>query len=86
MKHLIKTTETYVLSNENDVEKFLDTLKDDPLFELSKYSSTKKVIKEKGEIIDEYIKLDITRVFNQEKEPCKKVEIKFEEDSPYAID
>ena len=55
MRYLVKTTETYRLQDEKEVENFLADLKADSSFELVKYSSVKKEKKQKGEVIDEWI-------------------------------
>jgi hypothetical protein len=77
IKHLIKTTETYRIDNDENVKSFLEELKRDPNFELAKYSSTKKVAKEKGEIVDEWIHLEVTKIFDDEKMPMNDIEISY---------
>ena len=76
-KYLTKVVETYRVSNENEVEKFIQELKKDNRFEMAKYSSTKKARKEKGEIVDEWIHFEVTKFFNDEKYPDAEIEIDY---------
>lgn len=77
MRYLVKTTETYRLQDEKEVENFLADLKADSSFELVKYSSVKKERKQKGEVIDEWIQFTVTKAFNEEKEPTDIVDIEY---------
>lgn len=76
-KYLTKTTETYRLANENEVEQFIKELKSDPRFTIAKYSSTKKELKSKGEVIDEWIRFEVVKLFNDEREPDREVKIEY---------
>ena len=78
MKYLLRTTEVYRFSNEDEVEKFIAELKAEPSFELIKYSSEKRNQKAKGEIVDEWIRLTVVKGFNEEKEPCINYTINYE--------
>lgn len=80
MRYLITTTETYRLNDENEVKTFLEELKKDGNFEIKKYSSVKKELKQKGEVIDEWIRFTVTKEFNAEKEPEFNVTVKYETD------
>jgi len=78
MRYLTKTVETYRLSNESEVEEFLKELKSDPRFTVAKYCSTKKEKKSKGEVIDEWIRFEVVKLFNEEQEPDSEIEISYE--------
>lgn len=84
MKYLTKVVETYRLANEKEVETFLNELKADNRFEVSKYISTKKEIKSKGEIVDEYIRFEVTKIFNSEKEPTTGIEVDYKVGGSYS--
>jgi hypothetical protein len=77
MRYLTKVVETYRLANEKEVEIFLNELKSDHRFTVAKYSSTKKEKKSKGEIIDEWIKFEVTKIFNDEQEPNNIINIDY---------
>lgn len=77
MRYLTKVVETYRLPTEAAVEEFLQELKTDPRFTVAKYSSAKKERKQKGEIIDEWIHFEITKIFNDEREPDTEIEVDY---------
>ena len=68
-KYLITTTETYRVDSEEAVEAILEEAKNDSRYELTKYTSVVKTTKKGGEIVDEWIRLTLTKVFCEEKEP-----------------
>lgn len=76
-RFLTKVTETYRLENEAVVENFLKELKTNPQFEVAKYTSTKKYKKSKGEIIDEWIRFEVTKVFNEEAGPDSIIDVNY---------
>jgi hypothetical protein len=82
--YLTKVTETYRLASEKEVENFLKELKFDTRFVIGKYSSTKKERKAKGEVIDEWIHFEVTKIFNDEKEPNTIVTIDYDIDSSWT--
>ena len=77
MRYLTKIVETYRLPNEAAVEEFLQELKADPRFTIAKYSSTKKERKQKGEVVDEWIHFEVTKLFNDEREPDTEIEVDY---------
>ena len=78
MKYLISTTETYRLGSEEEVKNFLEELKKDRTFIIKKYSSVKKELKQKGEVVDEWIRFTVTKEFNSEKEPTEHFKVSYE--------
>lgn len=78
MGYLINVTETYRMSSDEEAKQFLEQLKKDHHFDVLKYSSTKKERKQKGEIVDEWVRFTVTKAFNDEKEPDCPVEISYE--------
>ena len=77
-KYLINDVTTYRVSTVQDVEKLHEELLADPTFELTAFSYTTKYIKVKGEIVDEYQVVKAKKVFNNEKEPDRSVDVKYE--------
>lgn len=69
MKYLIKTVETYRVANEAEAKQLIEESKVDRNFTLSKYSSEYKNTKAKGEIVDEWYRVILTKDFTPEKEP-----------------
>lgn len=83
MRYLTKVVETYRLSSEKEVEEFLKELKSDHRFIVAKYSSTKKEKKSKGEVIDEWIRFEVTKLFNDEAEPVDVINVNYEQKSAF---
>lgn len=83
MRYLTKVVETYRLPNEAAVETFLQELKTDPHFTVAKYSSTKKERKEKKEIVDEWIHFEVTKLFNDEREPDSEITIDYKKEGDF---
>lgn len=83
MKYLTKVVEVYRLENEKEVESFLKELKEDARFTIAKYSSTKKEKKAKGEVIDEWIHFEVTKLFNDESCPDSEILIDYTKGDSY---
>lgn len=79
-KYLINVTETYRVDTEAEAAKIIEEAKVDGKYVLSKYSSVKKERKQKGEIIDEWYRLTLTKVFEDEKEPIGSATIEYNTD------
>ena len=75
MKYLVNTVETYRVSSEKEVEAILEAAKQDPKYELAKYNCVYKETKQKGEVVDFWYRLTLTKVFCNEKEPSGNTEI-----------
>lgn len=77
-KYLVSTIETYRVDTEAEATKVIEEAKQDNAYVLGKYTSEHKERKSKGEVIDEYWKLSLTKIFNDIKEPDSVVEIGYE--------
>lgn len=75
-KYLIKVEETYRADSESEAAQIINDAKNDERFTLTKYSSVKKEVKAKGEIADEWMRVTLTKVFDNEKSPdgCTTIE------------
>lgn len=78
MKYLIQTTEIYRASNEAEAQELINEAKQAGEYELAKYSSERKEVKSKGEVVDEYMKVSLTKTFNNIKEPITIATITYE--------
>ena len=78
MKFLISTTEIYRVDSEAEAEQLIQDAKTDDKFDLLKYTTEKKDIKLKGEIVDTYFKVSLNKAFNKLKEPLNEVDINYE--------
>ena len=76
MKYLLGTTEVYRLDSESEANTLLEEAKQEG--NLSKYSCVHKEGKSKGEVIDEWYRVTLTKTFTDEKEPDQSVLISYE--------
>lgn len=77
-KYLIQTTEIYRADSELEAQEIIAEAKTAMEFTLTKYSSEKKEVKAKGEVIDEYYKISLTKAFTDIKDPTVQVDIAYE--------
>ena len=68
-KYLIKTTMTYRVATVDEVEQLHEDLINNENFSLVGFGYKTKVIKQKGEIVEEYQLITATVTINDEKEP-----------------
>lgn len=78
MKYLIQVTETYRVDSEEQVMAMIDEAKKDNRFLLLKHTSQYKERKQKGEVIDAWYKVTLTKGFTDEKEPEATATINYE--------
>lgn len=67
--YLIKVTEQYRCDTEAEAKNLIEEAKRNNQYTVIKSSSEIKTLKQKGEIVDEWRRVTITKEFNQEKEP-----------------
>lgn len=79
-KYLTTVVETYRVSTEQEATALIEEAKNDPSYTLGKYTSERKERKSKGEIIDEFWKVSLNKIFNDIKEPETNVNITYEVD------
>ena len=77
MKYLLKAVDTYRVPTIADVEALHEQLLDDPTFDLTAFSYKTKQIKAKGEVIEEYQVVSATKIFTDEKEPDRVVNVTY---------
>ncbi len=78
--YLIKVTEQYRCDSEAEAKNLIDEAKRNNQYTVTKSSSEIKTMKQKGEIVDEWRRVLITKEFNQEKEPISDVMPRYEEE------
>ena len=77
-KYLIQTTEVYRADSETEAQEIIGAAKAAAEYNLTKYSSEKKEVKAKGEIVDEFYKVTLAKTFTDIKEPDAQVEVIYE--------
>ena len=78
MRYLVSTQETYRVDSEAEVEKLIAEAKAATEYELAKYTREYKEKKSKGEVVDAWYKVTLTKKFTDEKEPERSVEVSYE--------
>jgi hypothetical protein len=78
MKYLISSKEIYRVGSEAEAVKLIEDAKSDNHFILSKYENQFKERKQKGEVVDSYWKVTLTKNFTDEKEPMFQTEVTYE--------
>lgn len=75
-KFLIEVTENYRADTENEALQMIQEAKESSQYTLRKQSYTYKERKQKGEVVDCWWKVSLTKVFDDEKEPsgCASIE------------
>ena len=76
-RHLINVVETYRVDSEDEVARMIKEAKENDTFELIKHNSAKKERRQKGEIIDAWYRVSLTKLFDDEKEPESEVSIEY---------
>lgn len=75
MKYLIRTTEVYRADDEDEAKAVIEQAKKTST--VIKYNSTYKCRKQKGEIIDEWYKVEITKEWDDEKDPSGSTSVSY---------
>ena len=76
--YLTKVVETYRADTEAEAKTLIENAKKDSHFVVSKYNNEVKTVKAKGEVIDEYRRVTITKEITSEKEPDVQMNLIYE--------
>ena len=79
-KFLVSTVETYRVDTDEEAKALIEDAKQSAMFELGKYSSEYKEVKAKGEVIDSFYKISLTKHFNNIKEPSQHIKVDYDVD------
>ena len=79
MEYLISTCEVHYVDTQREVDEIIEKAKRDPIFVLGKYTSELKEEKVKGEVVNTYFKVSLTKLFNNIKEPTTPITVTYEE-------
>lgn len=75
MKYLIETTEVYRVDSEEEAKTIIEEAKKTST--LKKYNCVSKERKQKGEIVDSWYRLTLTKAWDDEKEPCGATKVSY---------
>jgi hypothetical protein len=78
MIHLIKVEETYRADSEKEAAKLINDAKNNNSFTLSKYTSVHRELKQKGEVVDEWQRVTLTKIIDDEREPIGSTVISYD--------
>lgn len=78
MVYLTKVTETYRADTEEEAMELIEEAKHNNMYVVEKYSNTKKEVKSKGEILDQFQIVSLVKAFNDPKEPTSEIAITYE--------
>lgn len=82
-RYLCRTVETYRVDSEKEAAAAIEEAKKDSKFTLAKYTNEYKERKLKGEVVDAYFKLTLTKDFNDLKEPTTQASVEYTVDSSW---
>lgn len=77
-KYLCSVIETYRVDNEAEADVLIAEARESSIYNLKKSNVQKKEVKQKGEIIDEFVLVTLTKDIQNPKEPEMNVEINYE--------
>lgn len=69
MKYLLTTVETYRVDSEENAAALIEQAKNEKGFALIKYNCEHKERKAKGEVVDSWFRVTLTKLFTDEREP-----------------
>lgn len=76
-KYLIKTTEQYRCDTEGEAKQLIQDAKQSGEYSLIKSTDEIKNTKQKGEIVDEWHRVTLTKIFTEEKEPSVQMNVHY---------
>ncbi len=79
-KYLTRVIETYRCDSEEEAKRLIEESKGSHQYSVIKSTDEIKNTKQKGEIVDEWHRVTITKDFNNEKEPMIQFVAKYEEE------
>lgn len=77
-RYLCSVVETYRVDNEAEADELIAEARDSRIFDLKKSSTQKKEVKQKGEIVDEFVLVSLTKSIQDPKAPEIQVELNYE--------
>lgn len=75
--YLIKIVETYRVANEKEANDMIKKAQECKDYDLKKFNSEYRCQKAKGEVVDEWYRVTLTKEFNDEKEPGALIDVSY---------
>lgn len=76
--YLYSTVENYRVDSEHEADDLMAQARESKLYDLKKSSVQKKEVKVKGEIVDEFFLVSLTKAIQDPKNPEIQVDLKYE--------
>ena len=77
-RYLCSVVENYRVDTEAEADELIETARASGIYDLKKSSVQKKEIKQKGEIVDEFVLISLTKFIQDPKAPEIQVELNYE--------
>lgn len=77
-KFLLSVTENYRVDSEPEAKNLIEEAKKANVGSLTKFSSVYKTQKQKGEVVDSWYRVSLTKEFTKEKDPDTQVDVHYE--------
>lgn len=78
MAYLCNVVETYRVETESEADALIEEARNNNLYNLVKSSVTHKEIKQKGEVIEEYYLVALTKFIQEHKNPTTSIALKYD--------
>ena len=82
-KYICQVTEVYRCDTESEAKQLIESSKHQKYYELKKYNCEFKERKSKGEVIDAWYRVTLTKAINSEKEPEMMIDVIYEDVDNY---
>ena len=79
-RYLINTTETFRVDSEEEAKALIEEAKHESISNLVKYSCVRKEQKQKGEVVQSWYRVTLTKSFTDEREPEEEITITYGRD------
>jgi len=76
--YLCNVVETYRVESEADGDALIEEARNSNMYDLTKSSITHKEVKQKGEVVDEYYIVALTKFIQDHKNPSIRISLKYE--------
>ena len=77
-KYLCNVVETYRVETEAEADALIEAARENSLYNLTKSSITHKEVKQKGEVIDEYYLVALTKFIQEHKNPTTCINLTYD--------
>lgn len=77
-KYLCNVVETYRVESEAEADALIEEARNNSIYNLTKSSITHKEVKQKGEVVDEYFLVALTKFIQEHKNPTTSINLTYD--------